>query len=61
MSRISLTVLPILFLTFLLVACNTTNSVREQELQKDEYLKKNFPAKKQGNNTNTPVETTFDK
>lgn len=61
MHRPSLTVLTSLFLVFIFTACNTTNNVREQEMQKDEYLKKNFPAKKQGNNADTPVGTTFDR
>lgn len=61
MSRIILTVLTSLFLVFLVTACNSTNNIREQELQKDEYLKKNFPAKKQGNLADSPIETTFDK
>ena len=61
MRRLSLTVLTSSFLAFLLLACNTTNNVREQEMQKDEYLKKNFPAKKQENKADAPVNTTFDR
>ena len=61
MNRIILTVLASLFLAFLLTGCNTTNNVRAQEMHKDEYLKKNFPAKKQGSTPGTPVETTFDR
>lgn len=61
MRRNSLSVLASVFLAVLLSACNSTNNVREQELKKDEYLKKNFPVKKQGSNASLPVETTLDR
>ena len=61
MRRMILTVLGSIALAIVLVACNTTDSAYNEELKKDEYLKKNFPVKKQGGNTNTPVETSFDR
>lgn len=61
MSRISLTVLSAIALLIALTACGTSSGVYEQEMKKDEYLKSNFPAKKEGKNASTPVETTFDK
>jgi len=61
MSRFSVTVLTSIALAIALNACNTAETRNEEELRKDEYLKNNFPAKKQGKNTETPVETTFDK
>ncbi len=61
MCRISLTALSSIALFIALTACSTQNSVYEEEMKKDEYLKSNFPAKKEGKNANTPVETTFDK
>lgn len=61
MNRSSLPVLSILFLAFLATACNSPSNVREQELKKDEYLKSNFPAKKDGKQTSAPVKSTFDR
>lgn len=61
MSRFSLTVLTSIALTIAVTACSSSSSVYEDEMKKDEYLKSNFPVKKEGKNTNTPVETTFDK
>lgn len=61
MSRISLTVLTSIALTIALTACSSSTTVYEDEMKKDEYLKSNFPAKKEGENANAPVKTTFDK
>jgi len=61
MRRMILTVLGSIALAITLIACNTTNSTYEEEQKKDEYLKKNFPLKEQGQNTNTPVETNFNR
>lgn len=61
MSRLSLTVLTVTFLAFLLAACNSSTNVRQQELKKDEYLKSNFPLKKDSKHTDTPVKSTFDR
>jgi outer membrane protein assembly factor BamE (lipoprotein component of BamABCDE complex) len=61
MSRISLTVLTSIALTFALIACSSSSTVYEDEMKKDEYLKSNFPAKKEGKNANAPLKTTFDK
>ena len=61
MSRISVTVLASIALLITLTACSSTNSTYEEELRKDEYLKSNYPVKKDGESANTPVKTTFDK
>ena len=66
MNRFSLTalasrVLSIAILSFVLNACSSSSTVYEEELKKEEYLKSNFPAKKQGERSDAPVKTTFDR
>lgn len=61
MSRLILTALCSVALAITASACSSNKSVIEEELNKDEYLKGNFPAKKQGKQANPPVQTTFDK
>jgi len=61
MMRSSLLIFHCFVLCLALVACSSTNSVYDEELKKDEYLKSNFPAKKRGENPGTPVETNFDR
>ena len=61
MSRVSVTVLTTITLLIALSACATSNSSYDEEMKKDEYLKSNFPVKKEGKNANAPVKTTFDK
>ncbi|WP_455375543.1 hypothetical protein [Kaarinaea lacus] len=61
MSRFSLTVLSAIALQIAVTACSSSSSVYEDEMKKDEYLKSNFPAKKEGKNANAPVKTTFDR
>ena len=58
---VSVTVFSLSALLVTLPGCSSTNTTYQEELKKDEYLKSNFPTKKKGENTNTPVETTFDK
>jgi len=57
----SVTFLLLLILLIALAGCSSTNSTYEQEMQKDEYLKNNFPAKKDAKSADTPVKTTLDR